>query len=232
MRSEASDDVAICDIRHRIIYGGKGGMSKRTQRSITHILSALAGLSICLGSYAAQPETSGEEKAVAPAARQAAPSKRKVARACVDEHRANSAKGGESAAAPAAAPDAASATETTAASGTSEEVSKQVNAWSEAWAERDIPAYLAFYSPTFKGKEKTRARWEASRQRTLDNATSIELTISKLRVRPLGKERAVATFNQNYRALNRRDHGQKTLQLRRIDGQWLIEKESFKAGRR
>jgi ketosteroid isomerase-like protein len=233
MRSEARDDVAICDIRDRIIYGGKSGMSKQGKQSIIRILSALTGLSICFGCYAAQPEAAGEEKAAAPAARQATPGKRKVARACVDEQRANSAKEAE-AAAPAATPDAApaSATETTAAGSTSEAVSKQVNAWSEAWAERDVPAYLAFYSPNFKGKEKSRARWEASREKTLDMATSIELSISKLRIRMQGTERAVATFTQDYRALNRRDHGQKTLQFRRIDDQWLIEKESFKAGRR
>lgn len=104
-----------------------------------------------------------------------------------------------------------------------------LGAWREAWAERNVEAYLAFYAPGFKGNETTPEKWQANRRRVIGLAKKIELGIGEPQIMLNDTEHATLTFAQKYHASNKRDAGTKTLHLRKIDGRWLIEQESFVA---
>lgn len=107
------------------------------------------------------------------------------------------------------------------------EVRALINAWHDAWVNRDVPRYLSFYLPSFKGNESTPENWRASRQRTISRAKKIDLSIGEPEIKIDAADHASASFSQKYRANNKRDAGKKTLQFRLIDGRWLIEQESF-----
>lgn len=126
----------------------------------------------------------------------------------------------------AAAPQATAKPVTTAQTAQTE-VRDVLNAWRDAWSNRDVPRYLSFYQPSFKGNASSPENWRASRQRMLSQAKKIAVSFDEPQIRINAADHATATFNQEYRADNKSDAGRKTLQLRRTDGRWLIEKEVF-----
>lgn len=99
--------------------------------------------------------------------------------------------------------------------------------WRDAWAGRDVAAYLAYYHPDFKGNMVSPAQWRSARQRIIGRAGQIELELGQPEIRREGADRAWLTFDQRYRSQALSDQGIKQLQLRRIDGRWLIEQEVF-----
>ena len=71
-----------------------------------------------------------------------------------------------------------------------------------------------------------------TRQRVIGKAGEIELTLGRADIRQRDAQRVSASFTQQYRSNSKTDSGVKTLQFRLIDGQWLIEQESFSAAQR
>lgn len=126
-------------------------------------------------------------------------------------------------------PSHAAAKPVTTAQTPQTEVRDLLNAWRDAWSNRDVPRYLSFYQPSFKGNASSPGNWRASRQRMLSQAKKITVSFDEPEIRINAADHATATFNQEYRANNKSDAGRKTLQLRRTDGRWLIEKEVFSA---
>jgi len=119
-----------------------------------------------------------------------------------------------------------------AAATTDSEIRNTLAAWRDAWASRDVAAYLAFYVPSFQGREVGPANWQASRKRIIEQAGKIELTLGEPHIVVNSLDQATVTFKQNYRSNIRSDKGTKQLVLRRNEGRWLIEQESFKASGR
>lgn len=134
----------------------------------------------------------------------------------------------------AASPAAAAPVSKAADSGptTESEIRSTLNAWRDAWAARDVDAYLSFYTPNFKGREVGPANWQASRKRVIAQAGKIELTLGEPKIVVDSLNQATVTFSQNYRSQIRSDKGIKKLQLRRSEGHWLIEEESFLPAKR
>lgn len=99
--------------------------------------------------------------------------------------------------------------------------------WRDAWAGRDVAAYLQHYHPEFKGQTVSPAQWRSARQRIIGRAGQIELVLGQPEIRREGSDRAWLTFEQRYRSQALRDDGIKQLQLRKVDGRWLIEQEVF-----
>lgn len=112
------------------------------------------------------------------------------------------------------------------------EIRSRLAAWRDAWAKREVSNYLSFYAPGFKGREASPESWQASRKRIIENAKGLEINLGEADIQQADTDHASATFTQQYRSSNKTDSGTKTLELRRIDGRWLIEQESFSAGRR
>jgi len=102
-----------------------------------------------------------------------------------------------------------------------------LTAWRDAWASRDVAAYLQHYHPDFKGQTSSPAQWRAARQRVIGRAGQIELELGQPEIRREGEDRAWLTFEQRYRSQALSDEGLKQLQLRKVDGRWLIEQEVF-----
>ncbi|QRF55606.1 DUF4440 domain-containing protein [Variovorax paradoxus] len=134
-----------------------------------------------------------------------------------------------SAAAPAAAPAAAApaaAAPAAASAAAPAEVEAAVRAWAAAWASKDVDKYLASYASDFQpAKGSSHKAWEEERRKRIGNKSSISVKVDNLVVSVSGNT-ATAKFKQSYAADKIKESGRKTLELQRIDGRWLIRKES------
>jgi murein L,D-transpeptidase YafK len=107
-----------------------------------------------------------------------------------------------------------------------EDVLRTVEQWAQAWSTNDVNRYLAFYSKDFKvpGGE-TRADWEKGRRDRIAKPRKIEVSVSAPQVKPLGPNRMVVAFRQDYRSPTLKASSPKTLTLVRVGDRWLIEQE-------
>ena len=124
-------------------------------------------------------------------------------------------------AAPAPAPTASSPA---AATEDTKVVQSAVLAWATAWASKDMDAYFASYTHDFNGG-KTRAAWEAERCARITSKRSISVNLSDFDIRVQG-DKAVVQVRQAYSADALKVSSRKRLDLVRVSGRWLIQKES------
>lgn len=101
-----------------------------------------------------------------------------------------------------------------------------VLAWAQAWSDKNMPAYLAAYSPEFSppGKQ-SRQTWEKDRSDRITGKSHISVKLSELSTKVTGDE-AVVVFRQAYKADALSVSSRKTLQLKMRANQWLIVRES------
>jgi len=103
----------------------------------------------------------------------------------------------------------------------------QVSAWAAAWAARDYAAYSSFYAPTFTPDGGlSREDWAQLRRGRISGRGDIQVDIHDLKVRMDGNDRAVAEFRQVYQSRGYSDTTQKTLEMIRAGGKWLINRET------
>ena len=106
-------------------------------------------------------------------------------------------------------------------------VQGQVSAWAVAWAARDYAAYSSFYAPTFTPDGGlSREDWAQLRRGRISGRGDIQVDIHDLKVRMDGNDRAVAEFRQVYQSRGYSDTTQKTLEMIRAGGKWLINRET------
>jgi ketosteroid isomerase-like protein len=103
-------------------------------------------------------------------------------------------------------------------------VQTAVLAWAAAWASKDMDAYFASYTPDFNGG-KSRAAWEAERRARITGKRSISVNLSDFDIRVQG-DKAVVQVRQAYSADALKVSSRKRLDLVRVSGRWLIQKES------
>lgn len=109
------------------------------------------------------------------------------------------------------------------------ELRNLVQAWSKAWSEQDTATYLAFYAPGYAGNSNSPEEWRAARKRIIGQARFIDLKIGETAIELDSNDRATLSFALDYTSDRLEDHGTKTLQVRRNNGRWLIENETFAA---
>ena len=124
-------------------------------------------------------------------------------------------------AAPAPAPAASSPA---APNEDAKDVQAAALAWAAAWARKDMEAYFASYTHDFNGG-KTRAAWEAERRARITGKRSITVNLSDFDIRVQG-DKAVVQVRQAYSADALKVASRKRLDLVRVSGRWLIQKES------
>jgi adhesin transport system outer membrane protein len=107
-----------------------------------------------------------------------------------------------------------------------ETLSQRVADWAKAWESKDFARYSAFYAPGFSGSESSAKAWETRRRAMLSRKGPIGVAVDQLATADLGNSRAETRFLQAYTSERFKDTGSKTLTWQRIDGQWLIVKES------
>lgn len=111
-----------------------------------------------------------------------------------------------------------------AAPAQAQEVQAAVQAWASAWSRKDVDAYLAAYTPAFTGG-KSRKAWEDERRARIEGKRSISVTLSDVDTRMQG-DKAIVQFRQQYSADALKVSSRKTLELVKVSGRWLIQKES------
>jgi hypothetical protein len=105
-----------------------------------------------------------------------------------------------------------------------------LQAWLRAWQERNAEAYFGAYAASYKASAQSRQAWERAKKRHFA-AGPVAVRISEVKWNPLGDDEAEVRFLQHYEQGRYRDVGDKTLRLRRIDGDWRITQESWRVRR-
>ena len=106
------------------------------------------------------------------------------------------------------------------------DVEAAVTAWGRAWASKNMNAYFSAYGSDFKpASGQTRSAWEQDRRLKITSKNAISLKLNNLSVTVNG-ERAVAKFQQEYKADALAVTSRKTLELTKVSGRWLISKEA------
>ncbi|MBL0726323.1 tetratricopeptide repeat protein [Piscinibacter sp. HJYY11] len=105
-----------------------------------------------------------------------------------------------------------------------QEAQAAVQAWASAWSRKDVEAYIAAYTPAFTGG-KSRKAWEDERRARIEGKRSISVTLSDIETRTQG-DKAIVQFRQQYSADALKVSSRKTLELVKVSGRWLIQKES------
>jgi adhesin transport system outer membrane protein len=107
------------------------------------------------------------------------------------------------------------------------DVAEALKAWALAWSSKDVSAYLDSYAQTFApsgGSDRT--GWADSRKRVIGAAGDIHLDITDIKLAVKDAQHATTSFRQTYRAARYKDVVQKTLDWQKIDGKWLITRET------
>lgn len=113
----------------------------------------------------------------------------------------------------------------------SRQAGEAITAWARAWSARDVPRYLGFYANEFTpGRGMSRGLWQNQRRKRLLSPASISVAIRDLRLEPLGADRMIARFTQDYAADTYRESGTlKMLVLVREPAGWRIALEALEA---
>jgi len=113
------------------------------------------------------------------------------------------------------------------AGGSESEITTQVKAWATSWMGKDYASYMALYAPSFTPDGgMNREDWAQLRKSRLAGGQAINVDVQDLKVRLDGNERAFAEFRQVYQSNMYRDSTQKTLEMIKVGGKWLINRES------
>ena len=104
-------------------------------------------------------------------------------------------------------------------------VAAAVKEWAQAWSSQNVQRYLASYADTFQAPGGDRKAWEATRRERVSSPQKIRVDISNLRVKLEGDDKAKASFRQSYRTGNTSLRTDKTLVMKKVGGDWLIEQE-------
>lgn len=106
------------------------------------------------------------------------------------------------------------------------DVEAAVRTWATAWSAKDLSVYLGAYGKEFTPATKqSRSAWEEERRKRIIGKSHINVKLENLTV-TVNTTGAIAKFRQDYRADKLAVSGRKTLELKNVDGRWLIVKES------
>jgi tetratricopeptide (TPR) repeat protein len=106
------------------------------------------------------------------------------------------------------------------------EVETAIQTWAKAWSDRNMTGYLGAYSKEFEPPAKqSRSAWEQDRRLRITGKARISVNLLNLSVSVNGT-RAVAKFQQDYKADSLAVLSRKTLELVKAGDRWLIVKET------
>ncbi|NOT15996.1 MAG: tetratricopeptide repeat protein [Methylotenera sp.] len=101
-----------------------------------------------------------------------------------------------------------------------------VNSWAQAWASKNLDQYFAAYADSFKpAKGQTRQAWEAQRRERISRPSQISVELANVVVTSEDDSTAKVTFKQNYRADGKPIRTNKTLLMKKVGDNWLINQE-------
>lgn len=105
-------------------------------------------------------------------------------------------------------------------------IDSAVNAWAQAWSSKNVDKYLASYADSFKpGKGMSKKAWEQMRRERVSRPSKIEVDISNQKISMIDSSNAKVSFKQSYRADGKPIRTDKTLMMKKVGGEWLINEE-------
>lgn len=125
------------------------------------------------------------------------------------------------------APTATTADKASTKTSTDEaDINSSIALWAKAWSAKDWTKYFACYADSFRPPNgMTRFDWEQSRRLRMSKAEMIQVQVSQLEVSLGDLNTAKVSFLQSYRETHIATRTKKTLMLRKINQEWLIEQE-------
>jgi adhesin transport system outer membrane protein len=103
----------------------------------------------------------------------------------------------------------------------------RVRGWAAAWTAKNYSDYMNFYAPTFTPDGGlTREDWAQLRRGRIATRDNIGVELQDMTVKMDGTDRAFVSFRQVYTSNQYRDTTQKTMEMIRTGGKWLINRES------
>ncbi len=105
-------------------------------------------------------------------------------------------------------------------------VLEAVGNWAKAWSSQDVEKYLASYADSFiTPKGQSRKTWEEQRRQRITAPRSIGLALTNQNVNLVDSTHAKVTFRQSYKGAGSPIRTDKTLLLKKVGSNWLIEQE-------
>lgn len=105
-------------------------------------------------------------------------------------------------------------------------VTTAVEAWASAWGSKDLNGYFAAYAKnTVPSGKQSRKEWEAERRSRIEGKSRISVNVRDLKVTTEG-DTAIARFRQDYSAGSLQTSSRKTLEMNKIQGRWVIVRET------
>lgn len=106
------------------------------------------------------------------------------------------------------------------------EVTAAVNAWAKAWSSKNVDRYLAAYADSFQTPNgESRQQWEQTRRERINKPAKITVELSNIRVRMEDGNQAKVSFKQRYQAGGTSMRASKSLVMKKVKGNWMIEQE-------
>jgi len=104
-------------------------------------------------------------------------------------------------------------------------LAKRIVSWAQAWSEKDLDAYISYYSTQHKLNFPTHEEWIEHRKQRILRPGFIKIGVSDIQIRAQTKNLAIIDFQQSFDSLDYSDRVIKRLGLSRIDSQWKITDE-------
>ncbi|PKN52140.1 MAG: hypothetical protein CVU55_08785 [Deltaproteobacteria bacterium HGW-Deltaproteobacteria-13] len=109
-----------------------------------------------------------------------------------------------------------------------DDVKNFVNKWLTSWQAGDMDTYRSCYSSEFQSKGMNLDAWISFKNNVRQKSKDISIRIDDLKISVDGKmASATAIFNQYYSSSILKDSVRKTLNLKKINEQWKISKETI-----
>lgn len=107
-----------------------------------------------------------------------------------------------------------------------EAIRNLIEKWLKSWQSGDLETYRSCYAPDFNARGMSLDEWTANKASVISSSRNIEIKIDQLEI-IAGEMEATASFMQHYRSSASNDSGKKTLELKKIDGEWKIYRENM-----
>ncbi|PKN50555.1 MAG: hypothetical protein CVU55_16285 [Deltaproteobacteria bacterium HGW-Deltaproteobacteria-13] len=105
-----------------------------------------------------------------------------------------------------------------------EDIRSFVNKWLAGWQSGNMKAYRSCYAPDFQSKGMNLDAWISYKSKVSEKSKNVNISIDNLQITQ-DEKIARAAFTQSYSSSILKDKGKKTLELKKIDGEWKIYRE-------
>lgn len=107
------------------------------------------------------------------------------------------------------------------------EIKLKISNWTSDWQSKHLDAYYAHYVADFSGDAANAKAWRKERKSKILAAKNMRVMIDNLDIKLVDADNATTQFTQIYQSSAYQDKGEKTMQLKRVSGAWLIVGEKF-----